>query len=121
MTFVILANVFALAMLYGQILHFVEQWIKLLGVLLSALATTIITDYYFVRPHLRNVADDPVDEPVMVNWAGITAILAAVFCAHWLFKPWQPFEVLTSIVCVAIIYPALRLTVFRPAVKAVQT
>ena len=104
-------------MLYGEILHFVEQWIKLLGVLLSALATTIIADYYFVQQRLHDVADE-IDT---VNWAGITAILAAVFCAHWLFKPWQPFEVLTSIVCVALIYPALRLTVFRPAVKAVQT
>lgn len=117
LTFVILANVFALAMLYGEILHFVEQWIKLLGVLLSALATTIIADYYFVQQRLHDVAD----ETDTVNWAGITAILAAVFCAHWLFKPWQPFEVLTSIVCVAVIYPALRLTVFRPVVKAMQT
>jgi len=117
LTFVILANVFALAMLYGEILHFVETWIKLLGVLLSALATTIIADYYFVRQRLSDV-DGEIDT---VNWAGITAILAAVFCAHWLFKPWQPFEVLTSIVCVALIYPALRLTVFRPAVKVMQT
>ncbi len=117
LTFVILANVFALAMLYGDILHFVEQWIKLLGVLLSALASAIIVDYYFVQPRLRDVAD----EPIMVNWAGITSIVAAVYCAHWLFKPWQPFEVLTSIICVAVIYPALRLSVFRPPVKAVQT
>jgi len=60
------------------------------------------------------------DELPSVNWAGITAIFAAVFCAHWLFKPWQPFEVLTSIVCVAVIYPLLRLSVFRPAAKAAQ-
>ena len=31
------------AMLYGEILHFVEEWIILLGVLLSALAGTILT------------------------------------------------------------------------------
>ena len=116
LTFVILANVFALAMLYGDILHFVEQWIKLLGVLLSALASAIIVDYYFVQSRLRDVAD----EPIMVNWAGITSIVAAVYCAHWLFKPWQPFEVLTSIICVAVIYPTLRLSVFRPAAKGVQ-
>jgi cytosine permease len=40
LTFVILANVIALALLYGEILHFVEGWIKLMGVLLSALAAT---------------------------------------------------------------------------------
>ncbi len=117
LTFVVLANILALLMLYGEILHFVETWIKLLGVLLSALATTIIADYYFVRPRLGELAV----EPVAVNWAGITAIFVAVFCAHWLLKPWQPFEVLTSIICVAVIYPALRLTIFRPPLQAIHS
>ncbi len=106
----ILANVIALAMLYGEILHFVEEWIKLLGVLLSALAGTIITDYYFVGPRLGSTAE----EPAAVNWAGVTAILSAVLCAHWLLRPYQPIEVLTSLACVAAIYPTLRLTVFGP-------
>ncbi len=110
LTFVILANVIALAMLYGEILHFVEEWIKLLGVLLSALAGTIITDYYFVGPRLTSEAE----EPSAVNWAGIIAILSAVLCAHWILKPYQPIEVITSLACVAIVYPALRLMVFRP-------
>jgi cytosine permease len=117
LVFVILANVLALGMLYGEILHFVEEWIKLLGVLLSALAATIIVDYYLVRPRLPGIGD----APTAVNWAGITAIFAAVFCAHWLLKPYQPFEVLTSMVCVGVIYPALRLTVFRPPVKTAQS
>ena len=110
LTFVILANVIALALLYGEILHFVEGWIKLMGVLLSALATTIISDYYFVGRRLGST----VDEPDAVNWAGVIAILFAVFCAHWLLGPYQPIEVFTSVACVAIVYPALRLTVFRP-------
>jgi cytosine permease len=109
-TFVILANVIALAMLYGEILHFVEEWIKLLGVLLSALAGTIIMDYYFVSRRVQNASE----EPAAVNWAGIVAILTAVLCAHWLLKPYQPIEVLTSLTCVAVIYPTLRLTIFRP-------
>ena len=110
LTFVILANVIALAMLYGDILHFVEEWIKLLGVLLSALAGTIIADYYFVGPRLGPAAD----EPTAVNWAGVIAILCAVLGAHWLLGPYQPIEVLTSLACVAIVYPTLRLTLFRP-------
>jgi len=109
--FVVLANVIALVMLYGEILHFVEEWIKLLGVLLSALAATIILDYYWVSRRL------PVqgDEPVTVNWAGVIAILSAVICAHWLFIPYQPIPVLSSLACVAVIYPLLRLTLLRPA------
>jgi hypothetical protein len=79
-------------------------------VLLSALATTIILDYYVVSRRVSSRAE--VLEPV--NWAGVIAILAAVVCAHWLFRPYQPIEVLTSIACVAVIYLPLRLTVLRP-------
>lgn len=117
LTFVILANVIALAMLYGEILHFVEEWIKLLGVLLSALAGTIIADYYFVRSRVGAAAE----EPAVVNWAGVIAILAAVICAHWLMKPYQPVEVLTSLACVAVFYPTLRLTAFRPVVEVAES
>ena len=59
--------------------------------------------------------------PALLESGWLAWILAAVVCAHWLFKPWQPFEVLTSIICVAVVYPALRLSVFRPGVKTVQT
>jgi cytosine permease len=111
LAFVVLANAIALAMLYGEILHFVEEWIRLLGVLLSALAATIIVDYYLVSP--RVAAN--TREPASINWAGVTSIIAAVFTAHWLLRPFQPIEVLTSLICVAVLYPALRLTIFRPA------
>ncbi len=110
LAFVVLANVVALAMLYGKILQFVEDWIRLLGVLLGALAATIIADYYFVKPRLGEGGDGPGG----VNWAGVTSILTAVLCAHWLLKAWQPVEVLTSIACVTLLYPALRLTIMRP-------
>ena len=108
--FVVLANIIALVMLYGEILHFVEEWIRLLGVLLSALAATIILDYYVVSPRLNTVPD----ESAAVNWAGVIAIIAAVFCAHWVLKPYQPIEVLNSLACVAVVYPLLRLTLFHP-------
>jgi cytosine permease len=110
--FVVLANVIALMMLYGHILEFVEIWIKLLGVLLSALAGIIIMDYYVVRPRLARANDLPGNEPV--NWSGVTTIIVAVFCAHFLLKPYFRLEVLTSLLCVAIFYPLLRLTVLRP-------
>ena len=109
-TFVVLANVIGLALLYGQILEFVEQWIRLMGVLLAALAGTIIMDYYVVS---KRVADDPA-APADVNWAGVISILVAVYLAHWLLAPFLRVEVLTSLACVALLYPALRLTLFRP-------
>jgi cytosine permease len=114
-TFVVLANVIALLMLYGQILHIVEEWIKLLGVLLSALAGVIVMDYYVVAPRLR---EPPGQEGGPVNWAGVLTIIGAVLFAHVLLKPYFPVEVLSSLGCVAVLYPLLRLTVFRPALRS---
>ncbi len=77
----------------------------------------------FTRPETPAVpetAPAPSEEPVTVNWAGVLTIFTAVFCAHWLVQPHQPIEVLTSLACVLVIYPALRLTVFRPHAKVAQ-
>jgi hypothetical protein len=58
--------------------------------------------------------DEADNAATAVNWAGVIAILLSVYCAHWLLKPYQPIEVFTSLICVAVIYPALRLGPFRP-------
>ena len=110
--FVILANVIALLMLYGHILEFVEAWIQLLGVLLSALAGTIIMDYYVVGPRLKHLGHTRVDE--VVNWSGVVTIIVAVILAHYVLQPYLRIEVLGSLLCVAALYPLLRLVILRP-------
>jgi cytosine permease len=110
LAFVVLANLIALTMLYGEILHFVEGWIRLLGVLLSALSAVIIVDYYVVAPRLAATRG-----PGTVNWAGVASIVLAVLVAHLVLQPWLPVEALGALGCVAVLYPLLRLTVFRPA------
>jgi cytosine permease len=112
-TFVLLANAIALAMLYGHILELVEAWIQLMGVLLSALAGVIIMDYYFVGPRLASADGSPVNENESVNWSGVITILSAVFVAHFLLGDYFRLEVLSSIVCVIFIYPLLRLRLLR--------
>ncbi len=112
LAFVVLANVIALAMLYGQILHFVEAWIRLIGVLLGALSAVIIMDYYVVAPRLGAGAARGA-----VNWAGVLSIIAAVLLAHLVLRPWMPVEVLSSLACVVVLYPLLRLTALRPAMS----
>ena len=114
--FVVIANIIALLMLYGHLLELVEAWIKLLGVLLSSLASVIIADYYIVRPYLakKQIARDRLQE---VNWAGISAILIGVCSAHYLLKSVQPIEVLTSIVITLATYTVLSLSIFAPPPK----
>ncbi len=118
--FVVLANAIALAMLYGHILEMVETWIKLMGVLLSALASVIIMDYYFVGPRLasdnqhttrEDLGHSVFQEPV--NWSGVIAIIAAAAIAHFMLRNYFKLEVLSSIASVVCIYPLLRLRLFR--------
>lgn len=116
--FVVVANAIALAMLYGHILEFVEAWIKLLGVLLSALAGIIIMDYYVVRPRLEQAGDQPASESV--NWAGVATLVIAVSCAHVLLRPYFELEVVTSLACVGVFYPLLRQRVLRPSAQRAQ-
>ncbi len=113
LTFVILANIIALAMLYGHILELVEGWIKLMGVLLSSLAGTIIMDYYWVRPLLTE-REKAATIQEKINWSGVISIIAAVLAAHYWLKPYLPIEVITSLFCVATLYPLLRLVLLRP-------
>lgn len=106
--FVVIANIIALLMLYGHILELVEAWIKLLSVLLSALASVIIADFFIVRPRLEARGID-CSKPREVNWIGVASIALAVGSAHYLLKPYQPVEVLTSIVVTLVCYSALML------------
>jgi cytosine permease len=108
-----LANFIALLMLYGHILEFIEAWIRLLGVLLSALAGLIIMDYYVVGPKLKRAGQTAVDEAV--NWPGVITIIVAVILAHYVLEPYLRIEVLGSLLCVAALYPLLRLVIMRPS------
>ncbi|MFQ5660754.1 MAG: purine-cytosine permease family protein [Gammaproteobacteria bacterium] len=110
--FVILANVIALLMLYGHILEYVESWIRLLGVMLSAISGVIILDYYLLRPRLEKRGKAPAGQ-VSVNWAGVISVLLAVLLAHFLLKPYIRIEVLTSYAFVFLIYLPLRLFLAR--------
>lgn len=112
LTFVVLANLVALTLLYGRILHLVEEWIKLLGVLLSALGAVVVMDYYVVA---RRLPRPPEGASEAVNWAGVTTLVAAVLIAHLLLRRWLAVEALGALACVAVLYPLLRLTVLRPA------
>jgi len=111
--FVVLANVIALLMLYGNILELVEVWIQLMGVLLSALATVIIMDFYFVGPRLASSGVRTGHDDESINWSGVIAIITAVIVAHFLLRDLFRLEVLTSILCVVFVYPLLRLRLLR--------
>jgi cytosine permease len=114
LAFVVLANLIALAMLYGRILHFVEAWISLLGVLLAALAAVIIMDFYVAAPRLPRARG-----PESVNRAGVLTLVVAILLAHFVLSRWMPVEVLGALACVVVLYPLLRLKLLPPLPGAV--
>jgi len=110
--FVVLANIIGLVMLYGKILALVNSWITILGVITTALAMLMITDYFIVRPRL-DAQKAPADQAELVNWSGVISIIAATILAHYVLNEYQPVEFFTSALAVLIIYPLLRLTTKR--------
>ena len=54
-----------------------------------------------------------VDE--VVNWSGVITIIVAVILAHYVLQSFLRVEVLGSLLCVATLYPLLRLVLMRPS------
>jgi len=115
LAFVILANIISLVMLYGKILALVNSWITILGVLTTAFAGIIVADFFVVR-RLINEQDLGLDKPAeIVNWAGVVTSIAAVVLAHYVLVRFIPVEAISTVVICLVVYPVLRLTVFKPA------
>lgn len=119
LTFVVLANLIGLLMLYGQILALVNSWITMLGVLTTAFAGVIIADYFIVRPREAQRAapsgtDASIDDAESYNWAGILTTVVAFVASHYVLAGALPVEFATTLVICLVGYPVLRLTVLRP-------
>ncbi|MFP6560288.1 cytosine permease [Paraburkholderia sp. B3] len=114
--FVILANVIGLLMLYGQILALVNSWITILGVLTTAFAGVIVADFFIVRRVTgAGVADaGNFGDSETVNWAGVITAIVAVLLSHYVLNRFVPVEFFSTLILCVVLYPALRLTVFRP-------
>jgi len=114
LTFVILANVIGLLMLYGSILELIDSWVTVLGVLVTAFAGIIVADYYIVKTLLRKEAKAVPDEAENVNWAGVITLLASAFIAHYVLASVIPIQAITTLIISITLYPLLRTTVLKP-------
>jgi cytosine permease len=113
-TFVILANVIGLLMLYGSILELINSWVTVLGVLLMAFAGIIVSDYYIVKTLLRKESQAVADEAENVNWAGVVTMFVSGFIAHYVLASVMPIQAITTLIISITLYPLLRTTVLKP-------
>lgn len=112
LTFVVLANVISLVMLWGSILAWFNSFITILGVLTTCFAGIMMADYFIVRPRLgqTNIGRHGADP---VNWAGIATTAAGFVLAHFVLDRWIAVEFFTSLVVSFALYPLLRLQAAR--------
>jgi len=113
LTFVILANIIGLCMLTGHILALVNSWITILGVLTTSFSGVIVADYYIVR-RITGQGSDHSHAPETVNWAGVVTVIVSVTTSHYLLSSFVPIEFFSTLAISFLLYPALRLTVWKP-------
>jgi cytosine permease len=104
LTWVIIANLIGLVLLYGQILALVNAYITLLGILTTAFAGLIIADFYIVRRGRPAEAGDPI---AAVNWPGIVTIVAAPLVSIYLMGNIVPIKFVTTLAVTLVLYPLL--------------
>ena len=119
LTFVILANVIGLLMLYGSILELINSWVTILGVLVTAFAGIIVADYYIVKTLLRKESKAVPEKAENVNWAGVVTLLISASLGHYVLASLIPIEAITTLVISITLYPLLRTTVLKPADREV--
>jgi len=115
--FVILANLIGLLMLYGQILALVNSWITMLGVLTTAFAGVIVADFFIVRGLFKGGEAALSKAAEIVNWAGVVTAISAVLISHYVLSSYIPVEFFSTLLICLVMYPVLRLTVFKPSTE----
>jgi len=121
LTFVILANLIALLMLYGHLLELIELWVTVLGVIVTAFAGIIVADFYIVKTWLGKGAKAIPPQPESVNWAGIVTLIISVYLAHYVLAKLVPIEATMTLFLSMIIYPILRTTILKAAPEQTST
>ena len=115
--FVIGANVAALFFLGGEFLVWFKSFLVILGTLTTSIATVIAADYFVVRKiQKKRAAKGNLVEPW--NWAGVLTVGLSFGLAHFALAGIIKIQVLTAIATVVIVYPLLRLFVFKSQITA---
>jgi len=113
---VVIANIIALLLIAFGILGWVEAWIEILGVMITAFVSVMVVDYYFVSRRVGSGHHQ--EEPEFINWAGVITTIASTVLAHYVLVKIIPIQFFTALAAGFVLYPILRLTVFRPKIAA---
>lgn len=110
---VVAGNLIGLAMTAGGILHLLQAWLGLLGILTTTFVGVILSDYHIVRRGVRARRD----EAESFNAAGLATIAVATIIAYWLQTSATGLlrlGFLDALAVSVVLYPLLRTTVLKP-------
>ena len=107
---VVLSNIIGLLMIAGNILGLINSWLTVLGVITTCLAVVMVADYFIVQRKSRQQVQSMGEA---INWAGvITVVLGSILAM--VLQNGLPIPFVTSTVISLILYPLLRIYVFKP-------
>lgn len=112
---VVIANAVGLLMVAFGILDQFNAWIEILGVITTAFAGIMIVDYFFVS---RKLGRSEALSTESVNWAGVITTVVATILAHFVLNKIVTIQFFTSLGVSVLLYPLLRLALFRPSSAA---
>ena len=115
--FVVGANITALFFLSGEFLVWFKSFLVILGTLTTSIATVIAADYFIVRK-IKGSQQHNENEAELWNWAGILAVGLSFVLAHFALVDLIKIEVLTAMATVLVVYPLLRLFVFKSQITS---
>jgi cytosine permease len=115
---VVAGNIIALIMIAVGILNLIDSWLTVLGIITTSFATLMIADYFIVRKRVAAPENESVET---VNIAGVITIIFSSALAYVLeYYGIFVLGFLLTLIIVLIMYPLLRLFVFKPG-KFVKT
>jgi cytosine permease len=112
LTFVIMANLMSIALLFGDLLFWFHSFLEILGLLTTSLAMVIISDYYIVRP-ITNSRQVDLYEVETINYAGVVSLVLAFILSYIVLDKLIPIRIVTPIVVIPVLYSLLRIFVFK--------
>lgn len=107
---VVLANILALAFIFGNILHYIETFLTLGSVLLCVWVTIVLTDYYMVRGKMKKGAQgiDSLENIPQFNWNGIITLIVSTIVGMWVNSMgWFPVPFVISTIFAFVMYTVI--------------
>ena len=107
---VVLANIISLIFIFGDILHYIEEFMSLGSVLFGVWVTIVLSDYYIYRGVMGKAKRgiEHLEQLPAFNWHGIITLIISTFVGMVVYQQgWFPIPFVVSVIIAFILYTSL--------------